>query len=264
MIPKIIHFVWVGNNPKPELVLKCIASWKRYCPDYEIREWGNEDVYKIDNQYVKQAFENRKYAFVSDYIRLYALNTYGGFYVDTDLEITAPIDKFRDYQFVIGYEIHNNKAFPMSAFIACVKNNKIISDLLKEYDYIPFIVNGVMDQTTNVVRMSKYFSKKYNLKEPYNGDVMTVLEPLTIIFPSHFFCTPVKDKDNYAIHYFTGSWVDPYIRKELFTIGNYKVVKFKRRPNKEGMVPLFQGEKKIFEIECFKKKYCILFLEEKQ
>ena len=85
MIPKIIHYVWVGSAPKSDLILKCIESWKKYCPDYKIREWNNDDVSRIDNAYVKEAFNCKKWAFVSDYLRLYALKTQGGFYFDSDL-----------------------------------------------------------------------------------------------------------------------------------------------------------------------------------
>ena len=100
MIPKIIHFVWVGDQPKSDLVLKCIATWKKYLPDYEIVEWGNDAFTKIENIYAQQAYENKKWAFVSDYLRLHALKYFGGFYFDTDLEITSDISEFRALDFV--------------------------------------------------------------------------------------------------------------------------------------------------------------------
>ena len=117
MIPKIIHYVWVGNNPKPDLVLKCIESWKKYCPDYKIKEWNNNDISNINNIYVKEAFECKKWAFVSDYLRLYALKNIGGFYFDSDLEITQPIDKFRDKAFISGYENWHGEYSPITAFM---------------------------------------------------------------------------------------------------------------------------------------------------
>ena len=96
LIPNKIHYVWVGGKEKPDLVKKCIESWKKHCPDYEIIEWNDDVLKEIDNLYVKQAYENKKWAFVSDYLRLYALYNYGGFYFDTDLEITNSIDRFRN------------------------------------------------------------------------------------------------------------------------------------------------------------------------
>ena len=103
-IPKIIHYCWFGKGPKPELVLKCIASWEKYLPDYEIKEW-NENNFDINsNIYCKEAYERKKYAFVSDYVRLYAVYNEGGIYFDTDLEVIKNMDVFL-----------NNKAFTSKA-----------------------------------------------------------------------------------------------------------------------------------------------------
>ena len=85
MIPKVIHYCWFGRNPKPRLAEKCLASWRKYCPDYKIIEW-NEDNFDIgSNLYVKQAYESKKWAFVTDVVRLQVLYTHGGIYMDTDI-----------------------------------------------------------------------------------------------------------------------------------------------------------------------------------
>ncbi len=139
MIPKIIHYVWVGDNEKPEIVLKCINSWEKFCPDYKIIQWNKNSFKEIDNLYVKQAFECKKWAFVSDYLRLYALKQYGGFYFDTDLEITNSLDIFLNNNFVSGFENFNGKISPIiTALIGAGKGNSVICELLKEYDDIPF------------------------------------------------------------------------------------------------------------------------------
>ncbi len=94
MIPKVIHYIWFGKGKKNELIEGCMKSWKKYCPDYEIKEW-NEDNFDINsNQYVKEAYDNKKWAFVSDYVRLYALYNEGGVYLDTDCELLGNIDEF--------------------------------------------------------------------------------------------------------------------------------------------------------------------------
>ena len=92
MIPKIIHYCWFGGNPLPASALKCIESWRKYCPDYEIKEWNesNYDVNKI--RYSSQAYQAKKYAFVSDYARFDILYQWGGLYFDTDVEVIRPID----------------------------------------------------------------------------------------------------------------------------------------------------------------------------
>ncbi|HBN5713989.1 TPA: glycosyltransferase, partial [Morganella morganii] len=88
IIPKKIHYVWVGNKPKPQLVLDCISTWEAHFPDYEIIEWNNEKFKDISNKYAEEAFANKRWAFVSDYIRLHALYHEGGIYLDTDVEVT--------------------------------------------------------------------------------------------------------------------------------------------------------------------------------
>ena len=91
IIPKVIHYFWFGNNPKPEIVAKCIASWKKYMPDWEIKEW-NESNYDVQCcRYVEQAYKAKKWAFVSDYARFDILNRIGGLYFDTDVELLKPI-----------------------------------------------------------------------------------------------------------------------------------------------------------------------------
>ena len=130
MIPKKIHYVWVGNQPKSKLVKACIKSWKKYCSDYEIIEWNNDALMNIDNQYVREAFEEKKWAFVSDYLRLYALKTQGGFYCDADLEITNLLDEFLNLDFVTGYENYKGNIAPITALMGASKDNKIITDLL--------------------------------------------------------------------------------------------------------------------------------------
>ena len=93
-IPKKIHYCWFGRGEKPELAKKCIESWKKYCPDYEFKEW-NEDNFDIhSNKYVEQAYNARNFAFVTVYVRLYALYSEGGVFMDTDVEILKPIDEF--------------------------------------------------------------------------------------------------------------------------------------------------------------------------
>ena len=180
-------------------------------------------------------------------------------YFDTDLEITNSIDRFRNKKLVMGYELWAGEISPLTALIGAEKNNFVIRALLQLYDNIPFIRNGEMDETTNVVRFSRWFTEKYGFNKPYDGTKETVLEDGHIIYPYYFFCVPVNNKENYSIHHFNGSWIDPYHRKCKLNIGNYKVVRFKKRLNVEGdWLPILSCEKKIFEANLFGSKYCIL------
>jgi hypothetical protein len=260
MIPKIIHYVWVGDNKKPDLVTKCIASWKKYCPDYEIIEWNNNSLRDIDNLYLQQAFQNRKWAFVSDYLRVYALYKYGGFYFDSDLEITQPIELFHQNKFVSGYERWKEYISPITALMGAEKSNKIIKDFLDEYTDLSFIKpDGSMDQTTNTIRIKNYFSTKYNLNPPYDGTKVTELGEDGIIYPYFYFCTPLSNKKNYAIHHFNGSWHDSHIRDASVAIGIFKIVIFRKTSlNIKTSLPISNQEKIICCLNLNNKKICLI------
>ena len=136
MIPKKIHYIWVGGNPLTPLAEKCIESWKKYCPDYEIVRWDESNFDVNQNQYCKEAYENKKWAFVSDYIRLKVLYEEGGIYMDTDVEVVKPLDKFLSNPAFSGFE--NDTMIP-TGIIASEKNNPWVDKLLKKYDDKHFI-----------------------------------------------------------------------------------------------------------------------------
>ncbi|MBE6068681.1 MAG: glycosyl transferase [Clostridium lundense] len=219
MIPKIIHYCWFGKNEKTELINKCIESWKKYCPDYQIKEW-NEDIFDINsNQYVKEAYENKKWAFVSDYVRLHALYNEGGIYVDTDLEIKKNIDKFLYHKAFSGYE--SNNSIP-TAIMGAEKCHAWIKELLDYYEDRNFILrNGKLDLTTNVRIITDITIKKYNIvldntRKTFGCDVN--------IYPKEYFCKQdIKmPKENYSIHHFAGSWLDSnQIKMEMLLYKNY-------------------------------------------
>ena len=104
MIPKIIHYCWFGRGEKPKLAKKCIASWRKFCPDYEIIEW-NEDNFDVQmNGYTQMCYEQKKYAFLSDYVRLWVVTNHGGLYFDTDVELLKSPDELRNYEAFFGFE----------------------------------------------------------------------------------------------------------------------------------------------------------------
>lgn len=207
-IPKIIHYCWFGDNSKPLLVEKCIQSWKVFLSDYEIREWNNSDIENCENQYVQEAFKMKKWAFVSDYFRLYALYNYGGIYLDTDNEVFKTFDDFLHLDFFSGYENWHGEVSPFTAVVGAKRGNHIIKDLLDEYDSIHFVSSSnKCNQCTNTTRVTKYFVDKYNFMPPYDDKVMKILEDNCIIYPSNIFCNYEKDV-SYAVHHFNASWVE--------------------------------------------------------
>jgi metal-dependent hydrolase (beta-lactamase superfamily II) len=137
MIPKIIHYCWFGGSEKPDKAKKCIASWIAHCPDYEIREW-NEGNVSLDAcpEYVQDAYEAKKYAYVADYIRLKAIYDCGGFYMDTDVELLKRLDPFRGNSGVIGFE--NNEFVNSGQMLAAEAGHPVLAEMMARYHEIAF------------------------------------------------------------------------------------------------------------------------------
>ena len=211
MIPKIIHYCWFGRNPLPKMAIKCINSWKKYCPDYQIIEW-NEDNFDVTvNDYVKEAYDNRKYAFVSDYVRLYALVTYGGVYMDTDVEVVRPLDLFLNNHAFSGFE---TKEFIPTGIMASEKGFPLYKEFLDYYNNVHFVQSDkTLDMTTNG-RIMTNITKQYGLL--LNGELQTIKE--WVLYPSDYFCpldnnTGVlhKTTNTVTIHWFNQSWVPKHL-----------------------------------------------------
>ncbi len=209
MIPKVVHYCWFGRGEKPELAKKCIASWKTFLPDYEIKEW-NEDNFDINcNQYVKEAYESRKFAFVTDYVRLYAIYMEGGIYMDTDVEVLKTLDPFLHHHAFSGFETDGNVPTGM---MAGEKGSIWAKELLDMYDNRKFIMaDGSFDLTTNTTVITKYMlGKGLVLNNRYQD-----FPGLCTMYPAEFFCPKdhrtgkIKCTHNtVCIHHFAGTWLE--------------------------------------------------------
>ncbi|WP_444626171.1 glycosyltransferase family 32 protein [Flavobacterium columnare] len=214
MIPKKIHYCWFGNNPKSEKILKCMQSWSIYLSDYEIIEW-NEKNFDIENTvYVKQAYEQKKWAFVTDYVRAYALYEHGGIYLDTDVEITGKLDSFLDHGAFSGFEL---KGYPFTALWGSQKKHHWPKKVLD------FYASKNFEGQTNTVYVSDLLVNYYGF-DPTNDSIQNFNNDI-FIYPSHYFCLNLK---NFAIHHFEGSWVPSDLKNEvnnellnLFIIDNF-------------------------------------------
>ena len=225
MIPKVIHYCWFGRNPLPDMALKCIDSWKQYCPDYEIVEW-NEDNFDLDYfPYVREVYEARKWAFVSDVARLYALVTVGGIYMDTDVEVIRPLDDLLIYDAVSGFE--SEKRIPTGLMGSCAKQ-ELFMEFLDDYKNIHFKRHdGRLDLTTNVTRITDH-CLKYGLQ--LNNSIQTIkgftLLPYDYLCPKNFENGELKITGNtFCIHHFDGSW---HSEEEIFA--NRLAVKMEKVP----------------------------------
>ena len=219
MIPKYIHFCWFGKGEKSELSLKCIASWKKYLPEHTIIEW-NEDNCDIEEiPYVRQAYHNKKYAFVSDYFRLKALYEYGGIYFDTDYELLKPLDRIllSKGTLITGLESINNA---LTAIIIAEPHNSIIKELMDTYLKRQFVnVEGQMDLTPINEGFSKVL-KKYGVK--VNRNEYQSLDNGIVFYPIDVLCG--FDVENWhekinantiGVHHMGTSWATPEMKKHI-------------------------------------------------
>jgi len=202
MIPKKIHYVWLGRGEKSEKIKACIESWKKHMPDWEIKEW-NEDNFDINyNDFTRKSYAEKKYAFTSDVVRLYALYTEGGVYMDTDVMVYKPLDQFLEHPAFTGFEDVN---YPVTATMGAEKGNPVIKLMLDYYDCIDFKTyqhwqDYITNQETNTCIMSNILGmlgidrQSFNYKQEIKNFV---------VYPQSYFFT--KD-EGYTWHAYTGSW----------------------------------------------------------
>lgn len=208
MIPKLIHYCWFGGKEKSEDVKKYIASWRKYCPDYEIKEWNESNFDINENDYCREAYEAKKWAFVTDYVRLKALFEEGGFYMDTDVEMVKSLNPLCSYDAVFGYE--SATQIQTGIMGACL-GNEWIGMLLHDYDHRHFLLkDGTYDTTTNVKVVTDLTVKKFGLH--LHGQKLDFGHNM-IILPFDFLCAKdfisgqiMQTSNTYTVHHFEGSW----------------------------------------------------------
>lgn len=235
-IPKIIHYCWFGKGHKPKIVEKCISSWKDKFIGYEIIEW-NENNFDINcNDYVKQAYEAKKFAFVSDYVRVFVLYNYGGIYLDTDVEVFKSLGKFLIHDSFWGFE---EKNYIATSTIGAAKGNSLIKMFLDSYSGKTFLLpDGNYNELTNVAIVTDILKNNGLI---LNGEYQE-LDGLATFYPRTYFspydyinCRNFITNDSYTIHYFYKSWlplstrVKTYIKKIVAAaIGGDKIAKLRK------------------------------------
>ena len=208
MIPKIIHYIWFGGKEFGEVERKCIESWKKYLPDYEIKFWNEDNIDLKDmGQYAQEAYDEKQWAFVSDVVRLYVLKEYGGIYMDTDMEVIKSLDEFLTLPAFFGFEIEDEIS---TGIIGSEPHNPFIEKLYHDYDNRTFIQeDGSHDRTTNVIRITEIIEDmgvKMNNTEQTFEDFK--IFPRDVFSPKDYWTREVDDTSNtYCIHQFTGSWL---------------------------------------------------------
>lgn len=235
MIPKIIHYCWFGSAQIPKQALKCIESWEKYLPDYHLKLWNEKNFDLTLNDYVSEAYLAKKYAFVTDYVRLFVLNNEGGIYMDTDVEVLKSLDKFLSLPAFSGFE--GDKYVP-TGIMGSEKNGYWVREQLDYYNGRHFILpDGTFDMTTNTQIISGIMeSNGFILKNSFQ-----IYKNCIHFFPYDFF-SPLKfgkiilTENSHCIHHYASSWnprerrIKKFILKKIIG-GNltYFMVKLKRK-----------------------------------
>ena len=216
-IPKVIHYCWFGKGEMPAIAKKCIKSWKKYCPQYQIVCHNEENFDISENRYAKEAYDAGKWAFVSDYVRLKVLFDEEGIYLDTDVELIKPIDDLIKETGYMGFDDNGNMSTGLG--FACEKGNELVGRLLADYDDISFIYpDGSYDITPCPDRNSETM-KRLGMDFDNKDQIFMGIH----ILPEDYLC-PMKyytgkkiiTENTYSIHHFCASWTSATSKRTVF------------------------------------------------
>ena len=212
-IPKIIHYCWLSEDPFPEKIQACIASWQKILPDYQIKRWSYNNFPRGKSKWVDQAFDSKKYAFAADYLRCYALFHEGGIYLDSDVEVLKSFDTLLNLPYFIGEE--HDGAWE-AAVIGSTPGSKLFGKMLDYYDSHDFINQNGFDTTPMPKIMKKTGENLYDVEYINSHDSFNSKKPSLQILPFDYF-SPKSYKTGeieitsrtFSIHHFTASWHGP-------------------------------------------------------
>jgi len=249
MIPKIIHYCWFGGKPLPPIAKKSIKSWKKYCPDFEIKEW-NENNFDVNTfSYSKQAAATENPAFVADIARLYVIYNYGGIYLDIDVEVIKPLDNFLKDNMFTGFE--NENEINMGSGFGAEKNFYLIGKMLDFYDNIPFINE---DNTFNTTSSPAYTTISMKQEGFLINNTKQIINNATL-YPTEFFSP--KDwrngeihltENTHTIHHYLASWWNNERKKEHSKYKRQYQINKQRNKVKQKILKLLKLIQKDLEI----------------
>lgn len=217
MIPRTIHYCWFGRNPLPASAKKCIESWRRYFPEYEVREWNEENFDVNIIPYTRDAYAAKKYAFVSDYARFWVLYHHGGLYFDTDVEVIRPLDDIMNKGAFMGFEVDDvrRKDLPPSVApglgMGAEPGHPLYAEILKRFEQMSYYKpDGSRNSFTMVPMVTKLLLEKGLVLE----DRMQTVAGVTI-YPNEYF-NPFDDitgvmrttENTRTIHWYAKTWID--------------------------------------------------------
>lgn len=213
MIPKVLHYCWFGKNDMPKQFQKNIESWKRLCPDYEIIRWDESNYDYKKSKYMAQAYESKKWGFVPDYARLDIINTYGGIYLDTDIELVKPLDDFLQFQLYCGFE--NAWFVNFGLGFGGTAENSVLQEMMDLYDETDFIKS---DYTLNLIASPVYQTKILARHGLIRNGCSQKLKSFTVFSTEYF--SPINaygignvTANTYSIHQYAATWFGEKQRK---------------------------------------------------
>ena len=220
VIPKKIHYCWVGGNPIPEKNRKCIESWKRFCPDYEIIEWNEMNYDFSKNKYMNQAYTARKWGFVPDFARLDIVYTHGGVYLDVDVEVIRPLDELLYNDAFCGFE--SLRYINLGSGFGGVKGVQIFKSIMDSYNEMLFLKeDGELNLTASPIiqtnKLSEYGLKRHGGFQTLNG---LAVYPVEYFSPLNLRTRHLRKTPNtFSIHWYDGSWLneEQHYNSSLFT-----------------------------------------------
>lgn len=229
MIPKIIHYIWIGKNPLPKEMQECLDSWKRYMPEYELKCWDDSTLGEFSNVFMNEALEEHKFAFASDVIRLYVIYKYGGIYMDTDVMVYKSFNPLLENHAFIGRENsmhqtgHTMEVYLATCCFGAEKGNSFIKRCLDYYEGRHFITSCDrslpaylrMDMTLNSYLFT-VFAKEIGFKSSVLADyVQKCQDNVLTIFPQRYFDSTKYTSDTFTKHLALGTWREG--KKKVYT-----------------------------------------------
>lgn len=212
MIPKTIHYCWFGRGEKPKLVKKCIESWKKHLPDYALVEWNENNFDVSQNDFVRQAYAHRNFAFVSDYARAKALYEHGGIYFDTDVEVLQSFDAFLHHMFFVGFE---EKNFVGTCVMGAQKGCALLRAYMAHYEETAYErPDGTLYADTNVVLLTQMFEQMgFSRENTFQEKDGIAVYPREWFSPYDYInsVSYITD-DSHAIHHFAQLWLPRSVR----------------------------------------------------
>ena len=208
MIPKIIHYCWFGRGEKPELAKKCIASWRKSCPDFEIREWNEGNCDYLSIPFMAEAYAAKKYAFVSDVMRLIVLEQYGGVYFDTDVEVLRDISPLLDDEGFIGFE--NDQFVNSGQVMAAKAHHPVIQAMIEEYKKLHFTNTDGTATPVGCPRLNTDVMERFGLIRNGREQVVAGIHVYSADYFNPMDSTTgklTKTENTYSIHWYSMSWL---------------------------------------------------------